>query len=284
MRYDVTDCHDISADRLRAAMNSAFSDYVVPLHLSDASFRDFQVQRGFSAAHSHVALADGEIAAFWFSGEPRANYGNRAYTLSVGTVPSYRRKGLAGRLLKATRDSLGRAGASGMQLEVISTNTGAVETYARFGFEHARRLRVCSVPRATSPPDMAANLTLHSIGLTDLPEETTDFFDTDPTPQNSRAALAALAPDIRLVSLRSDNELYGWAASYKDGAIAQIGVRKDARRQGLGRILLEAVAERVGLENLTFVNVDESAASLNGFLDRMGAKTLLMQSEMRLSF
>ena len=75
MSYQIVDCRSFGADQLCEALNTAFSDYVTPLHLSEKDFREFQRQRGFSAEHSFVAMAGEEIAAFWFSSLPNSRYG-----------------------------------------------------------------------------------------------------------------------------------------------------------------------------------------------------------------
>jgi ribosomal protein S18 acetylase RimI-like enzyme len=280
MTYRITDCRTFEPQALCAAMNAAFSDYVIPLNLSVGQFEEFQLQRGFSAAQSFVALADDGIAAFWFSGMPMAAYGNRAYTLSVGTHPGHRRKGLSRRLLGAVLETQRDLGAAGLQLEVITDNRQAITAYEAFGFRRQRRLGVLKLD-ALPAPGVETHAT-RPIGLGDLPDLEDDYFDTLPSPQNSRAALQALGSAVHLVAVVRDGELSGWGAAYPDGAIAQIGVRKPDRRQGLGSAILHALWQAVGRKELTFVNVDTDATGVYAFLRKAGAREVLQQDEMRL--
>ncbi len=282
MTYQISDCREYSPPQLCAAMNQAFSDYVVPMQMSERKFVEFQKQRGFSADHSFVALSGGEIAAFWFSGQPNPAYGNRAYTLSVGTHPYHRRKGLSRQLLRRVRESQEAGNASGLQLEVVSNNTKAVEAYKAFGFSIERTLRVCKLPKSGLPDPGPAPWSAGLLTVDEVPEDTSGYFDVDPTPQNSRGALKALEKEVTVIGLKREGRVLGWGAVYGDGAVAQLAVHQDSRCQGAGTALLYQLGRSVESDDLILVNVDEKASGLNAFLDRLGAETLLQQYEMQL--
>jgi len=284
MSYQITDCRTAQSSQLCSAMNAAFSDYVVPLSLTEDKFRDFQKQRGYSAEHSFVALAGDEIAAFWFSSAPLSSYENHAYTLSVGTVPAHRRKGLSRQLLHKVINRQKPDGGRGLQLEVITTNEKAVTAYQEFGFQVRRTLRVCRI--AGKRPDFGdePEFTLAKITLDQLPADEGAFFDTEPTPQNSRAALRGLLETSHVLGVFVNERLIGWGASYADGSVAQIAVHRDFRRRGAGQALLDGLRSATGAGQLTFVNVDTAAEGVNAFLDRAGAEDRVHQLEMRLTF
>jgi len=280
MRYVIEDCRALSSQQLCTALNAAFADYVVPMKVSIDQFDTFRRQRGFSAAQSFVALADREIAAFWFSGRPGPENGHRAYTLSVGTLPEHRRKGLSRRLLSALLDAQFEQKATGIQLEVITTNHAAIDTYESLGFRRHRTLRVLKL--VAEPPSRTQPHRVLPVALEDLPEQDAGFFDTAPTPQNSRAALRALNPEFHLLGVKKNGHVLGWGAAYRDGSVAQIAVKDTARRQGIGCAILRALWRVTAQEALTFVNIDSSARDLNVFLERAGAEEQLRQYEMRL--
>ncbi|MBO6891206.1 MAG: GNAT family N-acetyltransferase [Roseibium sp.] len=284
MALQIADCRDIAPERLCFAVNDTFSDYVVPLTMTESQFVDFQRQRGFSPEHSFVALDGDRIAGFWFSSEPLKSYGNRGYTLSVGTSPQFRRQGISRHLFLAVSKALNVAGASGMQLEVVTSNPNAVATYEAFGFDKIRNLGVFKLPKRNvkTPENQADGVRIEV--AENLPSDTEDFFDALPTPQNSRAAVDGLKPNTCIVLAKWDDSLIGWGAVYADGAVAQIAVRRDMRRQGVGRLLLAELANQISSDQFMFVNVDENAASLNGFLTRVGAEQVLSQFEMQKTF
>lgn len=280
MGYEIKNCCSFGPQQLCAAMNAAFSDYVVPMSLTLEQFEHFQRQRGFVAAQSFVALEGNEIAAFWLSGLPDPYNGNRAYTLSVGTHPGHRRKGLSRRLLEAVVDAQRQNGTSGLLLEVITSNSAAISSYESFGFCRYRTLRVLNLE--TEPPAAKQAHPVCPLDLSDLPENGAGYFDTAPTPQNSSTALRALKPDFHLLGVRQNGALLGWGAAYPDGAVAQIAVADKVRRQGIGSAILRALWHAADQPSLTFVNVDATATGVNAFLDRAGAEELLQQYEMRL--
>lgn len=284
MSYQMTDCRALQASQLCGAMNAAFSDYVVPLSLTEDTFRDFRKQRGFSAEHSFVAMAGDEVAAFWFSSPPLSSYESHAYTLSVGTVPAHRRKGLSRQLLHKVIERQKQGAGRGLQLEVITTNEKAVKAYRDFGFQVRRTLRVCRTngdrPHSAADPEF----TLEQVPVDQLPDEESAFFDAEPTPQNSRAALRALHGTSHVLGVRVNGRLVGWGACYADGSVAQIAVHREFRLRGAGRALLEGLRNAAGADRLTFVNVDTAATGVNAFLDRAGVEDRVQQFEMRLTF
>ncbi|WP_434052291.1 MAG: GNAT family N-acetyltransferase [Roseibium sp.] len=284
MSYQLINCRALQAPQLCAAMNAAFSDYVVPLSLTADKFTDFQKQRGFSADHSFVAMSGTEIAAFWFSSPPLSAYQNCAYTLSVGTLPAYRRKGLSRQLLDKVIERQKSDAGRGLQLEVITTNEKAVKAYEKSGFETRRTLRVCRISEKRPVSIPRARFPLETFSVDQLPDDESAFFDTRPTPQNSRAALRALREQTRVLGLRLDGIVVGWGASYEDGSVAQIAVRRDFRRRGIGRALLDGLSAATRTDQLTFVNVDTAAKGVNAFLDRIGVEDRIHQSEMKLMF
>ncbi|MCV0428283.1 MAG: GNAT family N-acetyltransferase [Roseibium sp.] len=283
MPYQITDCRTLTTTQLCGAMNEAFADYVVPLSMSEQSFKDFQIQRGFSADHSFVATREGKVVSFWFSSLPNLEYEDRAYTLSVGTHPGHRRKGLSRKLLEAVIEKQRQSTCSGLQLEVVSTNTKAVTAYETFGFQCARKLRVCKLSNGFRSAGDLEGIDFKRIALTELPKNEADFFDTVPTPQNSRNAMTGLVAKTQVVVAIKGRDLLGWGAVYDDGVVAQIAVQRAFRGNGIGRGILNQLASLVEAEHLTFVNVDVTTPSINGFLDRAGAEDILQQFEMRLA-
>jgi len=282
MSYRITDCRGFAPNALSAAMNQAFSDYATPMRMSVQQFVEFQRQRGFSHRHSFVALKDETIAAFWFSGGADPRQGDRAYTLSVGTDPAHRRKGLSQSLFRSVAERLRAEGAYGLQLEVMTSNLPALSAYERFGFRRHRDLRVVSVRRQAVVDDQLRRWNIVSLSPDDLPGSEEPYFDTWPTPQNSRSALVGLWPDVHLIGVEHDGALLGWAAAFRDGLVAQIAVDKAWRRRGIGRELLVELGKRTDAERLVFVNVDADADGVNAFLASLAAEETLMQHEMRL--
>lgn len=285
MQFEVTNCSAIPVEDLCAAINLAFSDYPIPLQMTVSAFEDFQRQRGFSAQHSFVARAGEDIAAFWFASAPLSDYGLRSYTLSTGTVPDYRRKGLIKTLFKSVSESCRSSDALGLQHEVISTNKGAITAYEAMGFQRVRDLLVYKIPAKSFAGFVPAGFELRSLEFSQLPEHTPLFEDVQATPQNSRSAIAAIPAATRILgAYLTEGALVGWCAAFENGSAAQIAVRTDVRRQGIGTALVGKLARALNVDQLTFVNVDAQASSLTAFLPALGGAEVLRQFEMQLNF
>lgn len=281
MPYQILNCREFDAAQLCDAMNSAFSDYTVPLSLTVDKFLYFQKQRLFSSEHSFVSVCGSEIAGFWYSTPPIASYGSRGYAVSVGTDPGHRRKGIVRTLFDAVVEKQKNDGGKGLQLEVISTNDKALKAYETLGFGQQRTVRVCKLPK---PAASKKNLRIETLSVNELPDDESAYFDTFPTPQNSRESLVALQGKMHLIGVSDGGKLLGWGAANNDGSVAQIAVHRNHRRSGIGSALLRRLGQLVESEHLTFVNVDIEATATNTFLDRAGAEDMLQQYEMHLMF
>jgi ribosomal-protein-alanine N-acetyltransferase len=83
-----------------------------------------------------IALADGEPAGLVIA----LATGPEAEILSLGVVPSLRRRGIARRLFEAAADRLVAQGVARLYLEVAEDNLAARALYRALGFaEHGRR-------------------------------------------------------------------------------------------------------------------------------------------------
>ena len=137
----VTSADSLALPELAALFNEGFSDYLVPMRLSDDHFADHVKNNDIDLSCSQVVLADDEPAAFALVGLR----GEDAWIGGMGTVPSQRRRGLGERALVATIEEASARGASSVWLEVIDRNEAALRLYEKLGFELVRDLIVWSL-------------------------------------------------------------------------------------------------------------------------------------------
>jgi mycothiol synthase len=134
--------HDRWDEPLRTAHNVAFAQHWGSGQVGAESWRSQRTGLGaFRAAYSAVALADGSVAAYVLGYEyPAPGAGRELYVDTVGTLPQWRGRGLAGALLSHVLRAAQGDGFATSVLTVDSQNaTGALGVYQRVGYAPYRR-------------------------------------------------------------------------------------------------------------------------------------------------
>jgi ribosomal protein S18 acetylase RimI-like enzyme len=254
-------------EALAAAFNAAFADYVVPMVMTPASLAAMQHRRGYDAACSFGAFDGEHLVGFVLT----CLDGDRAYNSGTGVVAAHRRGGLARRLVEAV---IARATETGRMrsyvLEVIDSNAGAAALYRGLGFVETRGLACWGyAPEAASGDPAIAPLPAPDLDA--LAAE----LEVEPSWQNSFASIRrATEPYVAL------GDEHGLAIVFPaTGDLPLLCVRRDARRRGHGRRLLDAAYAHAG-RPLRIINLDERATGVAAFLAATGATPRVRQLEM----
>ena len=94
-------------DALVAAFNDAFSDYLVPLHLTAPQLREMCVRRGVVLELSPAEFDGERIAGYTLNALGTFRGVPSAYDSGTGVVPSHRRRGLARQAPQVVAQGLG---------------------------------------------------------------------------------------------------------------------------------------------------------------------------------
>jgi ribosomal-protein-alanine N-acetyltransferase len=103
-----------------------------PFRFSRAAMRGFAEAVG---ALTVLAEAQGELAGFCIAQLEKQN----AYVVTLDVAPTWRRRGLARRLMAELESKARAAGATAMALHVFTGNTGAIQFYESIGYNRAGR-------------------------------------------------------------------------------------------------------------------------------------------------
>ncbi len=125
---------------LTALFNAGYSEYVVPVRMDAAAFRDHLTVNDIDLEVSRVVI-DGPPVSFALIGRR----GNTGWVGGLGTVPGHRRHGHGQRVLAAALAAAQASGCREMWLEVIDINRAAIALYERLGFETVREVTVWSL-------------------------------------------------------------------------------------------------------------------------------------------
>lgn len=245
-------------DAVCAAFPDAFSDYVVKFSPTREQLVEMFTRRGYLPEASVGVFDDDRLVAFTLNGIE----GERAYDTGTGVVPSHRRRGLARQMMEYALPLLRERGCTRYVLEVIEQNEAAHRLYLECGFRETRRLQCWTV-------DLAGE---ESVGRVEAHDAA---FDVEPSWQNSTGSVAR-AKDSH-VTIGNDD---GFAIVFPNsGDLAQLFVKSEARRKGLGTRLLRSAAAIAG-KPLRIMNVDDRHEGIARFLEHAGATRIVRQIEM----
>ncbi len=268
---------EIPREHLREAMNVAFSDYAVPMQLTQDAFDRLLAQRGFVPEVSRVAMLDGEVAAFWLVGRR----GDAAYLISSGTRPAHRGKGLSTEIGLAVLAGLRGNGATSLQMEVLENNVVAQSLYKRLGLTQHRQLGCCHImPPKDVPPSVYSIVTRPWSETAAFAESAQDWA---PSWQHSSESLAALGEDVMCLCAEKGQQVIGCVAVITSTlTVAQIAVDPRFRRQGVARALLAACGEALEAEELRLINFDTGDAGFSSFVRTLDTRPRVGQFELHM--
>jgi len=281
-------------EELYGAFMEAFSDYAVPVTATFDDFRTMHRRRGVSYAASVGAYDGGRLAGFVFNGTGTWRGAPCAYDAGTGVLPAWRGRGLTAAMASASIETLGKLGFGSWLLEVLVGNEKAHRAYLKAGFRETRRF---ACPEGTvvgpEPPGLEAEARAGVRVLERAARDVAAFAswrDWEPSWQNSDESLARNPePMTTLVAFEDGNggrgstpgEPVGYVVATRKGSVAQLAVRPDRRRRGVGRALVSALAARSG-GAVRYVNVQADDRATLGLFASFGIGAGVEQREMEL--
>jgi ribosomal protein S18 acetylase RimI-like enzyme len=245
----------VDFETMTAAFNDAFSDYDIPAKYTTEYLTNLVKRRGYRPDLAVGAFDGDRLVGFVFN----CLDGDEAYNSGTGVVISHRRRGIGRQLMQRSIETLP---AKRYILEVIETNHRAEALYRELDFDETRRFQ-CWTYRSASSGVLPSGA-IHE-----------EWWDMVPSWQNSSASLGRASE--RFDILGDDR---GYVVVFpSNGDVPQLAVRRDARRQGIGRQLLETAAAHVG-KPLRIMNIDDRNTEITAFLENCGATRLVRQIEM----
>jgi GNAT superfamily N-acetyltransferase len=258
---------------VRELFNEGFSDYLVPLQLDDAAFRDHIEGNDIDLECSQVAIDDRPAAVALI-----ALRGAAGWVGGMGTAPAYRRRGLGERALAAGLEAARRRGCREMWLEVIDENRAAIALYEKLGFDLMREVVVWSLPpgsdgvppsQTVDPADAQAWIAAHRKSRE--PWQRAD---------ESIARMVARGAPIRGLTVTRDHKVAA-AVVFRDGAdlVTTLQIAAVDEAAAANALLAAAGPERA----LRLSNAPMGEAPGRALV-RLGARSVVRQHEMRLAF
>lgn len=254
----------LSLPALTALFNEGFSNYLVPMRMSEAAFREHVENNDIDLGCSPVVI-EGEPVAFALVGLR----GSDAWVGGMGTVPAQRRRGLGEKALHEGIEAARARGCHAVWLEVIAENEAAIRLYRKLGFEHVRELVVWALEKTGAPAPPSRRVE---------PDEALEWIAANrPSREPWQRADEALHKVGELRALATEQG----AAIYKQGDGNTVTVLQVAALDAAAaKNVLLAVSE--GTRDLRLSNAPPGEPP-SVALEELGARAVVRQLEMKLA-
>lgn len=206
-----------------------------------------------------------------------------AYDTGTAVIPNYRNHGITSNMFLYAKELLKKMQVEQYLLEVIQTNTSAVNLYKKQGFEILREFECFALDKNNCKLPAIHNVKHINIITEDLWQELMKFWDFKPSWQNSIDAINAV-PDNFIYSIVSMGDaIVGYGIiDKKTGDIPQIAVDRNFRNKGIGKSIFIDLLNNTEADNIKVLNVDSQSVAMKNFLMKLGFKINVKQYEMAL--
>lgn len=278
----IKDLEGISIIQLNHTFNQAFSDYVLPMHVTVQQLAENIRRDGIDFRYSVGAFEESQLVGFVLQSLGDWNGVKTIYNGGTGVIPAYRGNRITSRCYDYIIPRLQAVGTQQCLLEVIATNQVAIRTYQAIGFEQSRTF-TCYKAELKDIPFMGGNqlagIEIKEMSVPDW-QQVRQFWDYTPSWQYSIPSIHRLIGKISFLGAFDQGQLVGYAAIIRStNRIAQFAVAESHRGQGIGQGLIYQLAKNAS-GPLVAINVDESSTGANKFLRASGFTSFVRQLEM----
>lgn len=269
-----------SIEILHKAFLDAFSDYQVKIDLPFWKFKQMLQRRGYVPEMSIGAFENERLVGFVLNGFRNWNGKSTVYDLGTGVIGDYRRQGITSNMLLNIKEVLKEKQVEQYLLEVIKSNTSAVQLYKKQGFEAQREFSCFQLDKNKYNSITACKVEhVDRINL----EQLTGFWDFRPSWQNSIDSINAVPEAFIYSIVQVDNTIIGYGIiDKKTGDIPQIAVDKDYRGRGIAKSIVTDMIKNTESYKISVINVDDQSKSTKDFLLKLGFEYSVGQYEMLL--
>jgi len=267
---------------LTDAFNQAFSDYIVPLKLTDQAMKQKILCDQIDLNLSPGFFIEQKLCGFILHGVEICNGKKIAWNGGTGVIPSCRKQGITAKLYDFILPQLSKIGIAKSNLEVIQSNQPAIHIYRKIGFENVGEL-LCYKGNV-SPCEAPKEIALAVVEKLDW-DTVKRFWSWVPTFQNREKKIEHLANDAEIVAAVLKDSLVGYIAFSKKkekGDVYQFAVDRSHRRKGIGRALFATAMVGKSVP-LSVVNIDSAHLPTQLFLETIGLQQTVKQWKMALN-
>jgi ribosomal protein S18 acetylase RimI-like enzyme len=259
--------------------NESFSDYFIPFQLSQEQLTLKMLADKTDLNLSVGVFENAHLIGFILHGFDKINNEKVIYNGGTGVIPEKRGSGLTKQMYHFILPILKKNRIDKLQLEVISENIPAINSYKKSGYKTERELFCYKGEIIISNTNDRLNIEKIQNYNWDLMQS---FWDIYPTWQNSKNVMNDLKDNYISLGAYLENLLVGYIIyNPNNKRILQIAISPNFRRRQVASTLVHEIIETYG-NTLSIINVDKSSKSINTFLKKIGFRSNLEQLEMKL--
>lgn len=262
--YDTLE--NIGIETLHETFLNAFSDYQVKMNLPLFKFQHMLQRRGYVPKVSIGAFNNETLVGFVLNGVRNWDGKLTAYDTGTGIIEAYRKQGITSNMLLNVRQLFRQMGVEQYLLEVIQSNTSALQLYKKQGFKILRDFQCFHLDKNKYNP-----ITTYKVEHVDMINpndwrELTEFWDFVPSWQNSIDSINAVSDSFIYSIVHLDDNIVGYGViDKKTGDIPQIAVNKNYRRKGIAKSIITDLMKNTESYNINVINVDGRSKSMKDF-------------------
>jgi ribosomal protein S18 acetylase RimI-like enzyme len=275
---DVRTLQHCSLAQITEVFNHAFSDYIIPLKLTNEAMAEKMKTENISLELSAGAFDQEQLAGFVLHGYDVIEGVPTVYNGGTGVIPSHRGRAITASIYHHIIPKLQSRGIHHHVLEVISTNKPAISVYEKLGFKKQREL---GVYKKSDPINFISDVEIKEMELDGSLFKT--FSSCGPSWQNNTASIFRNREGHEFIAAFLDDQIAGCAVYVKaTGRVKQLAVHPNHRRKGIGTALISYMMNHKKGEALVLTNIDLNYQPAIAFFQKPGFQQLLTQFEMTL--
>lgn len=272
----------IDIETLHKAFLNAFKDYQVNMEIPLSKFNDLLISRGYNSEISMGAFENGDLIGFVFNGLRKWNEKPTAYDTGTGVISEYRKQGITSNLMLNIKDLLKSKGIHQYLLEVIKTNTNALELYKKQGFEIVREFECYRIEKNNFEASEDYIIFQKQIYHDDY-NQFSELWDFNPSWQNSIDSIGAKKDKLYCINVKLNDEVVGYGIIDKiTGDIPQLAVHRNYRRRGIAKSIINDLIINTDSNKISVLNVDKNSTMAH-FLHNLSFEHFIDQYEMMLT-
>ena len=270
--YQYQNLEKISLREISRCLNLAFSDYAIPVHLSESDLSGLVLASGIDQRLFFGAFFEGQLVGCMLNSRGIYQGYRTAFDVAIGIIPEHRGKQVFARLFAFARQAMKQYQIQRYYLEVLQQNTSAISLYKRHGFSVTREFVVFN--GSASPESQLPE----GVQYTDF--SAFDFSKTDGIRRNEPSyehadSLLRLCPNLYDVAYIKAQNISAWCVFEKrTGQILQFGWDRIQDLREIVQWLL------VRYPSVTVKNIDSTERQLLDMLVSLPFRIVARQYEM----